>query len=433
MQEGLRTEIYRIIVLAAFLIAFGLLNGYPLSTLLAGGTAYMAFTLSRINRLYAWLAADNDSLPPEASGVWGDISDYLYRLKRRIDQAQKNYTGLALRIRQITSALDDGMLLLNADRSLDWWNPVATGLLHLRETDRGENIANLIRHPLFVAYINGQDFSHPLELASPFQPQRVLLFSAGTFGRGEIVLVVRDITRLRHLEEMRKEFVANISHELRTPLTVLTGYLETLQGDADNLPPHWRRALTQMDQQTRRLGALAEDLVLLSRLESGQFTPNRQAVDVSALLKSIVEGQQLLHGATHRLRLRCPPGLVAQGDNRELHSAFANLIVNAIRHNTQGCDVLIHARAMGGNLVVRVRDNGVGIDARHLPRLTERFYRADDSRATSSGGTGLGLAIVKHVLGRHGASLRIRSTLGKGSVFSCRFAAPAAPEGSRAA
>ncbi|HLS99271.1 MAG TPA: ATP-binding protein, partial [Porticoccaceae bacterium] len=136
---------------------------------------------------------------------------------------------------------------------------------------------------------------------------------------------------------------------------------------------------------------------------------------------------------THRLRLRCPPGLVAQGDNRELHSAFANLIVNAIRHNTQGCDVLIHARAMGGNLVVRVRDNGVGIDARHLPRLTERFYRADDSRATSSGGTGLGLAIVKHVLGRHGASLRIRSTLGKGSVFSCRFAAPAAPEGSRAA
>ena len=421
MQDGLRTEITRIVLLALFLLAFGLINGYPLLTLLAGGTAYMLYTLYRINRIYSWLAGDGDTLPPESDGVWGDISDHLYRLKRRIDQSQRNYTGLALRIRQITAALDDGMLLLNSDGTLDWWNPEATRLLHLRDDDHGENIVNLIRHPQFVRFINGRQFDHTLELPSPIDANRILLFSAGLFGRGEIVLVIRDITRLRHLEEMRKEFVANISHELRTPLTVLIGYLETLQG-SDDLPPQWQRAFQQMDQQTRRLSVLAEDLVMLSQLESGHFTPRLQAVDISKLLRGIVDSQQILCGDSHQLTLDCPPGLTLSGDSKELNSAFSNLIVNAIRHNPLGCQIRVRARRHRRGLAVTVADTGVGIDEKHLPRLTERFYRADDSRTSSSGGTGLGLAIVKHVLGRHNATLRVRSTLGRGSVFSCWFA-----------
>lgn len=421
MQEGLRTEVQRVVALAIFLLAFGLFNGFPLTTLLIGGTAYMVFTLVRVNRLYAWLAADSDTMPPEASGVWGDISDYLYRLKRRIDQSQKNYTSLALRIRQITSALDDGMLLLNSDRSLDWWNPAATQLLQLRESDKGENIANLVRNPLFVNFIHSQSFSPPLELPSHANAQRILQFTAGSFGRGEIVLVVRDITRLRRLEEMRKEFVANISHELRTPLTVLIGYLETLEDSKDSLPPQWQRALPQMDQQAKRLNSLAEDLVLLSRLESSHINPNRALVDIEYLLTSIVESQQMLTQGIHRLHLHCTPGLSMVGELKELHSAFANLVVNAIRHNPQGCDITIRARGCAGGVVVSVADNGIGIDPKHLPRLTERFYRADDSRASTTGGTGLGLAIVKHVLGRHNGTLKIHSTLGKGSQFTCRF------------
>ena len=423
MQDGLRTEITRILFLALFLLVFGLVNGYPLVTLLLGGSAYMLHTLYRINRIYSWLAGDSDTLPPESGGVWGDISDHLYRLKRRLDQSQRNYTGLALRIRQITTALDDGMLLLNSDGTLDWWNPVATTLLQLRDGDHRENIVNLIRHPQFVHFINSRRFDQTLELPSPVDGNRILLFSAGLFGRGEIVLVVRDITRLRHLEEMRKEFVANISHELRTPLTVLIGYLETLQG-SDDMPPGWQRAFQQMDQQTRRLGVLAEDLVMLSQLESGHFTPKLQAVDISRLLRGIVDSQQILCGESHRLTLDSPPGLMMSGDSKELNSAFANLIVNAIRHNPQGCEIHVRARRHSRGLVVTVADNGVGIDDTHLPRLTERFYRADDSRTSSSGGTGLGLAIVKHVLGRHNATLRIRSALGRGSVFSCRFANP---------
>jgi len=432
LQEGLRTEVQRIVALAIFLLAFGLFNGFPLTTLLIGGTAYMAFTLMKVNKLYAWLASDTDTMPPEATGVWGDISDYLYRLQRRIDQSQKNYTSLALRIRQITSAIDDGMLLLNSDRTLDWWNPAATQLLQLRERDRGENIVNLVRNPLFVNFIHAENFSTSLELPSHTNAQRILQFSAGSFGRGEIVLLVRDITRLRRLEEMRKEFVANISHELRTPLTVLIGYLETLSDSTDSLPPHWQRALPQMDQQAKRLNSLAEDLVLLSRLESSDINPNRSLVDIHQLLASIVESQQMLTAGTHRLSLHCPPGLSIVGENKELHSAFANLVVNAIRHNPEGCDISIRARGTAAGVVVRIADNGVGIDPRHLPRLTERFYRADDSRASTTGGTGLGLAIVKHVMGRHNATLKIRSTLGKGSTFSCRFVTPRSADSANA-
>lgn len=423
MQEGLRSEIQRIVLATIALIIFGLSNGYLLETLLIAGVTYVLYTLVKIQRLYRWLAAEKNDMPPEMYGVWGDVSDELYRLRQRVEQAKKNYSALALRIRQITSALADGMILLNADRTLDWWNPSATELLKFKDDDRGEVISNLIRNPKFVHFIHAKDFSHPLEMRSPQDPTRIYQFTAGLFGRGEIILMVRDITRLRHLEEMRKEFVANISHELRTPLTVLVGYIETLEGSADTLPPHWGKALAQMGQQTKRLGALAEDLVMLSRLESSPPESHRQDVDICSLLATIVDGAKVIAAPKHSLSLSCDSGtsLHLPGNSRELHSAFSNLVFNAIKHNPQGCQITVSARQIGDTLTVEVSDNGIGIEAKHIPRLTERFYRVDDSRTTSSGGTGLGLAIVKHVLARHHGKLHIRSTVGKGSTFGCEF------------
>lgn len=425
MQEGLRSEIQTLLLLAIALIVIGLINGYVAETLIVGGLGYTLVTLSKIQKLYKWLASDKNDMPPEMSGVWGDVSDELYRLKQRVEQAKKNYSALALRIRQITSALDDGMILLDANRTLDWWNPSATALLNFKDSDKGEAISNLIRNPSFVNFIQSGEFTQPLEMRSPQDPTRIYHFTAGKFGRGEMILMVRDITRLRHLEEMRKEFVANISHELRTPLTVLVGYIETLQGSSDALPGHWQKALVQMDQQTRRLSALAEDLVMLSRLESTPPHVHLQNVDICNLLSSIAESARVVSAQTHTITLDCEPGLSLPGENRELHSAFSNLVFNAIKHNTQGCAIRITARQQGGDVIVEVSDNGIGIDEKHLPRLTERFYRVDDSRTSSSGGTGLGLAIVKHVLARHQGRLNITSTLSKGSTFTCVFSRPA--------
>lgn len=420
-SQGLRSELQRIALLAVLLIIAGYFNGYPLLTLIAGGSLYMLWTLHRIHRLNRWLAAGGRDFPPPASGVWGEVSDHLYRLRQRNTRHRQDHLNLLARIRRITDALDEGIVILDADRALEWWNPAAAKLLNLQRGDEGAPIINLVRAPAFVAFIRAGLFTEPVELEAPSDPNRVLQFSANHFGSNEVALVVQDISRLRHLEQMRKEFVANISHELRTPLTVLTGYLETL-GDSDaEVPASWRQALGQMHEQTRRLTLLTEDLVTLSQLESTVLPARTEPVPLKPLLGGIVENARALGGSAHHLELDCPDALIAQGAARELHSAFANLVYNAVKHNPQGCTIRVRAGSDNGRVWVEVTDNGVGIDARHLPRLTERFYRVEGSRASASGGTGLGLAIVKHSLLRNGGHLEIRSTPGKGSTFRCAF------------
>ena len=421
LTQGLRNELQRIALLALLLLMVGYFDGYALATLIAGGSLYMIWTLRQIHRLNRWLAQGGRDFPPPASGVWGEVSDHLYRLRQRITRHRQDHLNLLTRIRRITDALDEGIVILDADRALEWWNPAAGKLLQLRRGDEGEPIINLVRAPAFVAFIHAGLFNEPVELEAPNDPNRILQFSANHFGDNEVALVVQDISRLRHLEQMRKEFVANISHELRTPLTVLAGYLETL-GDSDaEVPASWRQALGQMTEQARRLTLLTEDLVTLSQLESTALPARTEPVPLKPLLGGIVENARALGGGMHHFELHCPDDLIAQGAARELHSAFANLVYNAVKHNPQGCTVGVRAGNDNGRPWVEVTDNGIGIDARHLPRLTERFYRVESSRTSSSGGTGLGLAIVKHSLLRNGGHLEIRSTPGNGSTFRCEF------------
>ncbi|MBQ0720626.1 MAG: phosphate regulon sensor histidine kinase PhoR [Gammaproteobacteria bacterium] len=422
MQQGLRVELQRIILLALALAIAGFFNGYQTLTMLLGGGLYMAWTLLKIFRLYSWLNAGGLGAPPDATGVWGDISDQLYRLQKRNTRARSDLRALVKRVRKITAALDEGLIILDEERTVDWWNPAASRLLGLRSEDLHQPITNLLRAPTFVQFIQCGDFEYPLELSAPNEPQRLLQFSARVFGDNEIALVIMDITRLRQLEEMRKEFVGNISHELRTPLTVLTGYIETLlDQDMQELPAAWPKALRQMSQQTERMNLLAEDLVMLSRLETTTL-PLKVPVNLEQLFEPIIDNARALSGDKHNIQFSACHQPLLEGDAKELHSALSNLVYNAVKHNPQGCDIDIAIKRDANALSVSVSDTGLGIDPIHIPRLTERFYRADSSRATQSGGTGLGLAIVKHVLLRHNGELTIKSTLGKGATFTCRFA-----------
>lgn len=425
MHRGLQAEIQRIILLTLFLLIFGFLNGYLLLTLLVGGGLYMLWTFYHISKLYDWLGRGCTGLPPEASGVWGDMGDSLYRMQKRNERAKQSRRNLSERVRNITSALTDGILTLSADRVLEWWNPAAEQLLGLKKSDRGQSIINLVRNPQFVTFIQNQTLDTPLELTSPENSSKTLLFTAAEFGDGDIILVVQDITRLRNLEQMRQDFVANISHELRTPLTVLSGYTETLQdslqsGDKD-LPSHWKKALDQMQQQTDRMNALANDLVMLSQLESTQEPSPNTPIQISPLLEKIAEDARVIAGYRYKVEVECGQEMVLNGDMKELYSALSNLAFNAIKHNPVGTTVQIKSYTTSNANFIEVSDDGNGIDPKHISRLTERFYRADQSRASSTGGTGLGLAIVKHVLMHHGGTLSITTTLSKGSRFSCRF------------
>jgi two-component system phosphate regulon sensor histidine kinase PhoR len=223
---------------------------------------------------------------------------------------------------------------------------------------------------------------------------------------------------------MRKDFVANVSHELRTPLTVISGYLETLLDNVEEVNPRWLRALQQMQQQGSRMQNLLNDLLLLAKLEATDYPSDNQPVAMDLLLLSIRNDAQALSGSrNHRISLEADHQVRLKGSEAELRSAFSNLVFNAVKYSPEESEIRIRwwADEQGGHF--SVADSGIGIEAKHLPRLTERFYRVDSSRASNTGGTGLGLAIVKHVLLRHRARLDITSVPGKGSTFTCHFPA----------
>jgi len=261
-----------------------------------------------------------------------------------------------------------------------------------------------------------------LEIHSPAKPHIRLQIQISLFGDEDRLIVAKDVTRLYQLEQMRRDFVANVSHEMRTPLTVISGYLETMADNADDLPAKWQRAITTMSLQSSRMEALITDLILLSKIETGEKTVSDTLTDVDALIRQICHDASALSGEKHhQFTIEINDQRLLKGDESQLRSAFSNLIFNAVKYTPPEGHITVtwNTDRDGGHL--SVRDTGIGIDPVHIPRLTERFYRADPSRHKDTGGTGLGLAIVKHVLLNHDSSLEIKSHIGEGSEFICHF------------
>lgn len=389
----------------------------------AGLAIYLIITLSQLLHLHAWLKRQQaDEQPPEGFGLWADVFDGLYQMQQHERQVREHLQAIISRVQESTAALQDAVIVMGHG-NLEWCNKAAEHLLGLRSPqDFGQPVTNLVRHPSFKEYFDKGRYQDPLELPSPINDRIYLQFTVTSYGDGEHLMLVRDITRLHLLEQMRKDFVANVSHELRTPLTVIVGYLETLLEHADEINPRWLKPLQRMEQQTERMRHLLEDLLLLTKLEATSYPASNQPVAVSSLLESIKSDAKALSADRgHSFTLEADLDLFLKGSESELRSAFSNLVFNAVKYTPE--EGKIHIRwwhdEEGAHLCVR--DNGIGIDSKHLPRLTERFYRVDSSRASSTGGTGLGLAIVKHVLLRHKGWLEIQSIPGQGSTFICHL------------
>jgi len=426
LHRGLESEIQLLSLLSLFATVVGLANGYLLFTLLFVLLLYMVWVFFNFSKIYQWLDKDCTDHPPDVSGISADMAHNLYRMKQRNERADRRRKNLSDRVGQVTSALPDAIVTLSSEGVLKWWNPSAVKILGLKERDRGQSIVNIVRDPRFVAFIEEPILSAQLELKAAHNPTRTVMFSAARFGEGEIILVARDITRLKHLEQMRQDFLGNISHELRTPLTVLSGYTETLLENSEGLPKTWGKALGQMQEQTNRMIYLADDLVMLSQLESTTVPAPQTPVNLKKLLQQIVNdavviSETIFPGQPSTVKLDLANEINLEGDQKELYSAFSNLILNAVKHNPPGTSVSIKAYIEENFYTIEIADDGDGIDSKHISRLTERFYRVDKSRSSKTGGTGLGLAIVKHILIRHHGLLEIKSQLRKGSSFICRF------------
>ena len=394
---------------------------HPALAALLAVAAFLIRHMRQLARLQAWLH-DTERDVPESEGTWDEVFKGIYQLRRNERRSRDSLLSIIDRARASVSALEEAVALIDGQGNLEWWNPAAQALLGIRPRDRGQPVVNLIRAPAFIRYFNQDTYEDGLKLASQKFPGRHLQFEITRFGDNDRLMIVYDITRLHNLEQMRKDFVANVSHELRTPLTVLSGYLETLSDQVEDVAPRWTRPLQQMTQQATRMNNLVNDLLLLSRLENQPDERQPQLVDVVRLLTHIRQDAEVMAQPRGQvIVLTTEPGLGLMGMESELRSAFSNLITNAVKYTQDKGQITIvwHSDATGAHLTVR--DNGIGIDPVHIPRLTERFYRADAARSTATGGTGLGLAIVKHVLMQHKATLEIRSVPGKGSTFTCHF------------
>lgn len=421
MLVSRHTLLLGLLGLAATGLLVGALFGQPLAGLCLGLLVWCLRQLRQFRRLIDWLQREDGSEPPEADGAWGELFDELSRLQKRSRAREQYLRGIISRFQQSSAALNDAIVIIDSQHNLEWWNRAADRLLGLKAaSDRGKPLINLLRDPRFVRYFRKGHYQEPLELPSPINADLQLQFQITKFGEGDRLLVARDITRLTRLEQTRQDFVANASHELRTPLTVIRGYLETFLDQP--LPRPLQRGLEQMQQQAQRMESLVTDLLMLSRLEASQHIGDERPVGIQALLQRIhQDAEALAADRGHRFVLDLDPEYDLLGQESELHSAFANLVFNAVRYTPDHGTITLRWQvdAHGGH--VSVSDDGIGIEAMHIPRLTERFYRVDESRSSASGGTGLGLAIVKHVLMRHDAHLSINSTPGEGSTFSCHF------------
>ena len=381
----------------------GWLTGHILPFMFLLTLAFLIWQMFQIGRFEKWIQTGGRGKYPKTTGIWEEIYYHVYRIKKNDKKRKKKLSKMIDQFRKSTEALPDAAVVLGRSDEIEWTNKAARDVLGLHQSDKGQRIPNLIRFPEFIRYLKSGNYHEAVILPSPVNHQIILAVRIVAYGAGLRLLLAQDVTQLKKMERMRKDFVANVSHELRTPLTVLKGYLETLQDMDDGLSPLLSQSFQQMQDQTERMQHLVDDLLLLTRLETQQKKP--QCVDVPGMLDQIcMESDAQVNG-----------------DEQELRSAFTNLLGNALKYSPENSVVKVRWYWGNGDVVLAVEDQGEGIAAKDIPRVTERFYRVEVKRSRKVNGTGLGLAIVKHVLMRHDARLQIVSEVGKGSCFSCHF------------
>ncbi|CCQ09535.1 Phosphate regulon sensor protein PhoR (SphS) [Pseudoalteromonas luteoviolacea B = ATCC 29581] len=402
------------------LVLIGVLIGAPFVLLFFGALTLLIWHYHQLYRLSDWLLNQRSFNPPEGEGAWEQIFEGIYHLQHRNRKKRNELADLIRRFREGAEAVPDAVVVLQFDLSIVWCNQLALKVLGLQwPTDHGQRLDNLVRDPKFVKYMQNKRFDEPLELDMALSGEQILEFRVMPYAETQLMVVVRDITRLKQLEQMRKDFVANVSHELRTPLTVVTGYLEMME--ADNMPPPamWSKAHHTMIEQCKRMDSLVNQLLSLSRIEGARKQDKDKPINAPAMLKLIeTEALSLNQDKYHEIIFNIDSELDVKGSPDELRSAFSNLVFNAIHYTKPNGRIEVNWVEKDEVPYFSVVDNGDGIAPEHIHRLTERFYRVDKARSRKTGGSGLGLAITKHVLSRHDSMLRISSEVGKGSCFS---------------
>ena len=383
---------------------------------------WVVYQLYYLQKTMQWLEDFRLEKVPHGAGTWDLIFAKIYRIAKSGEQQRQQLAETLKDFRSATQAMPDGVVTLDEDNQVIYANEQAEEQLGIsNEKDGGRNLINIVRHPDFVAYLNGTDWDKSIVLRGLRDSERVLQLQLIPYGTHQRLLMTRDITQLDRLETTRRDFVANVSHELKTPLTVLSGFLETIR-ELPVTEAQRNQYLGLMHAQAHRMENIVEDLLVLSKLESTNAPAQEDSIDMREMMDRLTTDANTMSRSQHHIECTAASSAKLIGAEDELASAFSNLVSNAIRYTPAGGTIrLTWSINPEGCAVFSVEDTGPGIEPQHLPRLTERFYRVDRSRSRETGGTGLGLAIVKHVATRHQATLLIDSEVGKGSCFSMVF------------
>jgi two-component system phosphate regulon sensor histidine kinase PhoR len=413
------------ILLTSYML--GYVFGYAQQAFLLTCVSLLVWHHRHMLQLINWLWKSKTISPPQWQGLWGHISDGFYQQIRQQRQKHKELNDRVRRFRDGAEALPDAALVLASDLTIQWGNKKSLNLLGIKwPDDLGQRVDNLLRDPVFFDYLQLGLFDQPCIFASPLNPDIQLELRLMDYGREHTLLLARDISPIHRLEQMRRDFVANVSHELKTPLTVVRGYVEMVQASDNCLDPHWLKAFATIESQVTRMDRLVEQLLVLSRVEMNLDVAQKKVQDVPQIIETLVaDAVWLNQEKQHKINTMLDNSIGVLGLDTELKSAFANLLYNAISYTPAKGQIDLYWQREGDRVKFMVKDNGPGIRPEHINRLTERFYRVDQSRSRNTGGSGLGLAIVKHVLQHHNAKLEINSRWGQGSEFSIYFDAHA--------
>ncbi|HHT00112.1 MAG TPA: phosphate regulon sensor histidine kinase PhoR [Thiomicrospira sp.] len=421
LSNGVKRELTWIISNLLIMLFLAWLTGLWTEGLLLFILFYIGRQLWSIHKFENWMASRKTNAYPPASGYWSELTYLVSKKQRALEKHADLNLYKSEQFKAASMLIPDAIVSLDHHNKIEWFNTVSKSLIGVRRQDIGVKIESVVRQPEFIQYLKSANFSKSLTVNSSYKKARTYEMQVIPYFENHKLLVVRDITELYQLAQIRRDFIANASHELRTPLTVLRGYLEVMIDTPGEHQKTWGVPLEHMETQSLRMQAIIEDLLTLSTIEAESIASEKEQVNVPEMLKQLEQDVKQLGNKNHDFVFDIDESLVIKGYAEPLKSVFTNLVSNAVRYSPDGGEIVVSWLKDNANIVFEVQDSGLGISQEHIPRLTERFYRVDKDRSRVTGGTGLGLAIVKHVLERHGAELHIDSVLGKGSVFRCEF------------
>jgi two-component system, OmpR family, phosphate regulon sensor histidine kinase PhoR len=397
---------------ASWWVTLGFLLGFGLT---------VVWDTWRGQRVLRWLQLRSGQRAPISAGLWGEAG---YRIQKALAERDRATGEARERLTQFLGAINaspNGVLLIDDSDGITWCNATASDHFAVDPIrDRGLCVTNIVRAPAFNELLRRGDAPEAVRFEDP-RGLRNLSVLVRRVDAGMRLVLSQDVTEIERADAMRRTFVANVSHEVRTPLTVLSGALESLQ-TLDLSPQERGRLMELMRQQTDRMQHLVRDLLTLARIEGSPRPSADRWSRLQGCWAQVRAEAAALSGARHALGFEVDGDLQVAIDEGEFTSLVSNLVSNAVRYTSDGGRIHVAwQRLENGQAQLAVSDTGTGIAAEHIARVTERFFRVDDSRSRESGGTGLGLSIVKHIAQRHGAELLIESVLGKGSTFRVRF------------